>query len=131
MLKYPAKLKILSLVSVFIYIQTLCMRASKALASLRICTDLPEPSLLDNVISTKKNSCADSYNTYIHRSQNKGSLAFLKELVLYFRRNGSRFLEQRYAITSPVCLTGAVHVFLHEEVTPDTGFDSISFICFK
>ena len=102
-----------------------------ALANLRICADLPEPSLLDNVIITKKNSCAGSYNTYIRRSQNKGTLVFLEELVLYFRRNGSRFREQRYAITSPVCLTGAVHVLLHEEVTPDTGLDSISFICFR
>ena len=103
-----------------------------ALANLRICADLPEPSLLDNVIITKKNSCAGSYNTYIHRTPKiKEPLYFSRNSVLYFRRNGSRFREQRYAITSPVCQTGAVHGLLHEEVTPDTGFDSISFICFK
>ena len=35
------------------------MQAPKALASLRICADSPEPSLLDNVISTKI-ACAGS-----------------------------------------------------------------------
>ena len=35
-----------------IYIHILCIRAAKAVVGLRICTDLPEPSLLDNAIST-------------------------------------------------------------------------------
>ena len=41
------------LVCAFIYILYLCMRAAKALASLCICTDSPEHSLLDNTIMTK------------------------------------------------------------------------------
>ena len=40
-------------VCVFIYFYTLAMRAAKALASLCICTDSPEPSPLDSAISTK------------------------------------------------------------------------------
>ena len=32
---------------------TLCMQAAKALASLRMCADSPEPSLLTDVISSK------------------------------------------------------------------------------
>ena len=44
---------------------------------------------------------------------------------LYFSRNwcctsggsGSRFQQQRYAISSSVCLKGVVHVLLHVEVT--------------
>ena len=39
---------------------TLCIRASKALASLRFCADPPDHSLLDNAISIK-NSWTDSY----------------------------------------------------------------------
>ena len=35
----------------FIYIHTLCLQVAKGLASLRICADSPDPSLLDNVIS--------------------------------------------------------------------------------
>ena len=37
----------------FIYIHTLCMRAAIALVSLCICSDSPEPSMLDNTISNK------------------------------------------------------------------------------
>ena len=47
------------LVCAFIYILYLCMRAAKALASLCVCTDLPEHSLLDNTISSKF-SCVGS-----------------------------------------------------------------------
>ena len=49
MLAYPAGLAFKCLVRVFIYTHTLCMRAAKVLVSLRT----PEPSLLDNAISTK------------------------------------------------------------------------------
>ena len=35
---------------VFIYIHTLCMRAVKAMARMRICAGSPEPSLLANMI---------------------------------------------------------------------------------
>ena len=37
------------------------MRATKAQESLCTCTSLPEPSFLNNVMSTKKISCAGSY----------------------------------------------------------------------
>ena len=40
----------MNLVLVFIYTHTLCIRATKALLSLRICTCSFEPSLLDNAI---------------------------------------------------------------------------------
>ena len=42
----------LSLVWACINIDTLCMRAAKTLASLRLCTDSPEPSLFYNAICT-------------------------------------------------------------------------------
>ena len=44
-------------------------------------------------------------------------LYFSSNLVLHFRRNGSRFREQRYCVSSPVCQTGVVHVLLQVEVT--------------
>ena len=37
--------------------------------------------------------------------------------MLHFRGNGSRFQEQRYAISSSVCLEGVAHVLLHMAVT--------------
>ena len=40
------RLMVFILVWIFISIQTLCIRAAKALASLRICADSPQPSLL-------------------------------------------------------------------------------------
>ena len=43
-----------------IYIRTMCMRAAKALANLRISADSPEPSLLANAISTES-SCTGSF----------------------------------------------------------------------
>ena len=39
---------------------SLCMRAAKSLASLRICADSPQPSLLDNAMSAGL-SCAGPY----------------------------------------------------------------------
>ena len=73
-----------------------------ALANLRICADLPEPSLLDNVIITKKNSCAGSYNTYIRRSQNKGTLVFLKEFSVVLQEEWQQIsrAEIRHNISS-------------------------------
>ena len=52
---YPAGLKVLILVCVFISIHTLCMPAAKAQASPFKCPDLdlPEPLLLDHAKSTK------------------------------------------------------------------------------
>ena len=50
----------LMFVGVFIYFNTLCMRAAKARASLRQCTDSPELPLLKKGISTTI-SCAGSY----------------------------------------------------------------------
>ena len=41
--------------SVFIYIHTLCTGAAKALASLHICADLPEPLLPENSIYKYQN----------------------------------------------------------------------------
>ena len=46
--------------------------------------------------------------------------------MLHFRRNDSRFCEQKYTISSSVCPTGVVNVLLHVEVTPDIDLDSIS-----
>ena len=40
----------------FQWYHILCMRAAKVMASLRICTDWPEPSLLGDAISTKISS---------------------------------------------------------------------------
>ena len=50
----------LNLVRVFTYIHTACMQAAKALASLRICVDSPEPSLLSDLMSTQI-SCTGQY----------------------------------------------------------------------
>ena len=41
------------MVGVFIYLDNLCRRSAKALASLHICAHLSEASLLNNAISTK------------------------------------------------------------------------------
>ena len=58
MLTFPAELcTCLIFVRVSIYTHTLHMRATKSLASLRICTGSPEPSSLGIAISTKI-SCA-------------------------------------------------------------------------
>ena len=46
--------------------------------------------------------------------------------MLHFRRNGSRFREQLYAISSPVYPTGVVHVLLHVKVTSHIDVDSIT-----
>ena len=59
MLIYPAGQEVEYLVCVFIYIQSLCIRASKAQASLLIWADSPVPSLLEDAMSNKI-SCADS-----------------------------------------------------------------------
>ena len=64
----------------------------------------------------------------LRRTKNEGTLVFLQELVvLHFRRNSSRFREQRYTISSSVCPTGVVHWLRHVEVTPDNDFNSIYF----
>ena len=47
------RIEVKSLNLAFIYIHTLCVRAEKAVASLRICTDSPEPSLFGEAISTE------------------------------------------------------------------------------
>ena len=52
----------LKLVCYFIYIHTLCMRAAKALASLHICADLPESSLIDDAFSSKISCTGPLYN---------------------------------------------------------------------
>ena len=44
-------------------------------------------------------------------------LYFSRYLLLHFRRNASRFREQRYCVSSPVCQTGVVHVLLQVKVT--------------
>ena len=54
---YSAGFEVQILVWFFIYIQTLCMAAAKALVTLPICADLPKPSLLDNAISTNLVCC--------------------------------------------------------------------------
>ena len=46
-------------------------------------------------------------------------LYFSWNLVLHFRRNGNRFREQSYAISSSVCPTCVVQGLLRVEVTPD------------
>ena len=42
-----------NLVGVFIYIDTMCLQAAKALRCLCICADTPEPSLLIDAITTE------------------------------------------------------------------------------
>ena len=54
MFTYPAKLDIYILNRAFVYIHILYMRAAKALVSMRICIDSPEPSVLADVISIEK-----------------------------------------------------------------------------
>ena len=51
-LAYPAGLETLIFIEVSLYTHTLCMRAAKALASLRIWASSLEHSLLDNATST-------------------------------------------------------------------------------
>ena len=53
MLTCPACLGVYILARDFIYINTLSIRAAKALASLRKSADSPEPSSLNNAISAK------------------------------------------------------------------------------
>ena len=53
MLTYSTGLDVGDFVYVLIYIRTLYIRATTNLTSLRISTASPEPSLLDNTISTK------------------------------------------------------------------------------
>ena len=52
-LTYAARLEVYILFCVFIYTNTLCMQATKAVASLCNCTNSPEPSLLDDTICSK------------------------------------------------------------------------------
>ena len=56
---------------------------------------------------------------------------FSRKLVVHFRRNCSRFREQRYAISSSVCPTGVMHGLLHVEVVPDFVNNSIFFMWFR
>ena len=70
----------------------------------------------------------DKHNIYAE-SKIRECLYFSRNLVLHFRRNGSRFREQRYTVSSPVCPTGVTHVLLHVKVIPDIDLDSISFMC--
>ena len=51
------------------------MLAAKALASLRICADLPEPSLLENVINIKS-SCTGS-NIFFSCDHNQYSIEYI------------------------------------------------------
>ena len=53
MLMYQTEPEIKCLTGVFLYVHTLCMRAAKAQASLRICADLPKPLLLEDAIIIK------------------------------------------------------------------------------
>ena len=50
MLMYPAELELSVLDGVYLFINSLCMQAAKALASLHICADAPESRLHDNAI---------------------------------------------------------------------------------
>ena len=59
-----------------------------------------------------------------------GDKKFSRNLVLHFKRNGSRFIEQRNTLSFSVCQIGVMHVLLHVEITPDIDLDFISFICF-
>ena len=49
MLTYQGWLYVNILARAFIYTPTSCVQAAEAQASLRICADSPEPSLLDNL----------------------------------------------------------------------------------
>ena len=60
MLTYQGQVEVKWFVWAFIYIHTLCTRAGKVLASLRICADSPEPSQLADVKSTEI-SCKGPY----------------------------------------------------------------------
>ena len=46
---------------------TLCMQAAKAQASLHICTGLPEPALLNDVVSNTI-SCGGSYYSFFQKN---------------------------------------------------------------
>ena len=68
--------------------------------------------------------------TYVHVVPKiRECLHFSGNRVFYFRRNGSRFQERRYVISSLVWPTGVVYRFLLVEVTHD--IDSISFMCLR
>ena len=55
-------------VLVFIHIHTLCIPAAMVQVSLHICADLPEPSLLADVIRpNKKNMCGSGYALRVGR----------------------------------------------------------------
>ena len=51
--------------------------------------------------------------------------------MLHFMRNGNKFREQRYAISSSLCPEGVEHGLLRVEVTSDIDLGSISFMCFR
>ena len=62
MLAYQAGQALLKFVRFFIYIHTLCMQVTKAVASMRKCAGSPEHSLLDNASSYLNGSYDFYYN---------------------------------------------------------------------
>ena len=54
-----------------------------------------------------------------------------RKSVLHLRGNLSKFQGQGCKISSPVCPTGVVHVYLYVEVTSDIVMDSISVMCLR
>ena len=81
MRSYPVGLDVLFLVRPFVYFRISCVRTAKALASLRGCAGLPEPSLVAYLISTKI-SWAGSND--VIPSEKSSFLCFIKEINLIF-----------------------------------------------
>ena len=65
----------------------LCMQAAKALASLRIYADTPEPSLLANAIRTEI-SCTVSFEEMIQRKQFVFVINIVKLFLKQYKYNG-------------------------------------------
>ena len=107
--QHPAWVEVWILVWVFIYFHTLCIRAAKALASLCICTDSPESSLLDNILKSlqiyvKAIQCtikhsSNAYYQYIWTRKNLGPQIWLLSTLsgnqLYSKNNQPEAIEPR------------------------------------
>ena len=72
----------------FIYIRTSCMRAANALASLRICAESHEPSLLADGISTENSGTFVIHLSQYHTGQCKRIGGCYNELVVAFFSTG-------------------------------------------
>ena len=71
------------------------MRAAKALASLCICTDSPEPSLLDYAISTKTSSSGPYLSYPVLRSYRHRCIVCLLQFILKHGIPGQNVLADK------------------------------------